>query len=223
MKVVQVSRPGGDFELVERPVPDPGRGQVRIRVEACGICHSDLLVKEGHWPGLQYARVPGHEIAGRVDAVGPGVTQWKPGQRAGVGWHGGHCFICDPCRRGEFIVCQNEEITALSFDGGYAEYMIAPAEAVAAIPDMVCPPKKPLPCSAPASRPTTRCGTPGRCRVIWLRFWASAAWDTSESSKRARRDSAPSPSVVGQTKKVLPENLAPMNTLITAMELQPPL
>src|SRR5437667_802157 len=139
MKVVQVSRPGGDFERVERPVPDPGRGQVRIKVEACGICHSDLLVKEGYWPGLQYPRVPGHEIAGKVDAVGPDVTQWKPGQRAGVGWHGGHCFICDPCRRGEFIVCQNEKITALSFDGGYAEYMIAPAEAVAAIPDGLPP------------------------------------------------------------------------------------
>jgi len=148
MKVVQVSRPGGDFELVERPVPDPGRGQVRIKVEACGICHSDLLVKEGYWPGLQYPRVPGHEIAGKVDAVGPDVTQWKPGQRAGVGWHGGHCFICDPCRRGEFIVCQNEKITALSFDGGYAEYMIAPAEAVAAIPDGLSSPEAaPLLCA----------------------------------------------------------------------------
>jgi alcohol dehydrogenase/propanol-preferring alcohol dehydrogenase len=135
MKVVQVTKPGGDFELVERHIPEPGRGQVRIKVEACGICHSDVLVKQGFWPGLQYPRVPGHEIAGRVDAVGPDVTQWKPGQRAGVGWHGGHCFICDPCRRGDFIVCRNEKITALSFDGGYAEYMIAPAEAVAAIPD----------------------------------------------------------------------------------------
>jgi len=94
-----------------------------------------VLVKEGFWPGLQYPRVPGHEIAGRVDAVGPEVAQWKPGQRVGVGWHGGHCFGCDPCRRGDFIVCRNEKITALSFDGGYAEYMIAPAEAVAAIPD----------------------------------------------------------------------------------------
>jgi D-arabinose 1-dehydrogenase-like Zn-dependent alcohol dehydrogenase len=135
MRVVQVTKAGGDFELVERHIPEPGRGQVRIQVEACGICHSDVLVKEGFWPGLQYPRVPGHEIAGRVDAVGPDVVQWKPGQRVGVGWHGGHCFICDPCRRGDFIVCRNEKITALSFDGGYAEYMIAPAEAVAAIPD----------------------------------------------------------------------------------------
>ncbi|PYV62222.1 MAG: alcohol dehydrogenase [Acidobacteria bacterium] len=135
MRVVQVARPGGNLELVQRPIPEPGRGQVRIKVEACGICHSDVLVKEGFWPGLQYPRVPGHEIAGRVDAVGPDVAQWKAGQRVGVGWHGGHCFICDPCRRGDFIVCRNEKITALSFDGGYAEYMIAPAEAVAAIPD----------------------------------------------------------------------------------------
>jgi D-arabinose 1-dehydrogenase-like Zn-dependent alcohol dehydrogenase len=135
MKVVQVGKPGGNFETVDRPTPDPGRGHVRIKVEACGICHSDLLVKEGYWPGIQYPRVPGHEIAGRIDAVGPDVTQWKPGQRVGVGWHGGHCFVCDPCRRGDFIQCRFEKITAISFDGGYGEYMIAPAEAVAAIPD----------------------------------------------------------------------------------------
>ena len=113
----------------------PDGDRFASRSKPAGICHSDVLVKEGFWPGLQYPRVPGHEIAGRVDAVGPDVSQWKPGQRVGVGWHGGHCFICDPCRRGDFIVCRNEKITALSFDGGYAEYMIAPAEAVAAIPD----------------------------------------------------------------------------------------
>ncbi len=135
MKAVQISKPGGDFELVDRPIPEPGRNQVRIKVEACGICHSDALVKEGHWPGLQYPRVPGHEIAGRIDAVGPDVTQWKPGQRVGVGWHGGHCFICEPCRHGDFILCQNQKITAISYDGGYQEYMIAEAEAVAAMPD----------------------------------------------------------------------------------------
>jgi D-arabinose 1-dehydrogenase-like Zn-dependent alcohol dehydrogenase len=135
MKAVQVSKPGGNFQLVERNIPEAGRNQVRIKVEACGICHSDALVKEGHWPGIQYPRVPGHEIAGRVDAVGADVTNWKPGQRVGVGWHGGHCFICDFCRRGDFVNCQNEKITAISFDGGYQEYMVAPAEAVAAIPD----------------------------------------------------------------------------------------
>lgn len=135
MKAVQISKPHGDFEVVDRPIPEPGRGQVRIKVEACGICHSDALVKEGVWPGLEYPRVPGHEIAGRIDKLGPEVTLWKTGQRVGVGWHGGHCFQCDPCRRGDFVLCQNEKITAISFDGGYAEYMIAPAEAVAALPD----------------------------------------------------------------------------------------
>src|SRR6204780_4680549 len=135
MKAVQISKPGGNFEIVERPIPQPGRGQVRIKVKACGICHSDALVKEGYWPGIQYPRVPGHEIAGRIDAVGADVTQWKPGQRVGVGWHGGHCFQCDPCRRGDFVLCQFEKITAITFDGGYAEYMVAPAEAVALMPD----------------------------------------------------------------------------------------
>ena len=135
MKAVQISKPGGNFEVVERPIPEPARGQVRIKVEACGICHSDALVKEGHWPGIQYPRVPGHEIAGRIDAVGADVTLWKPGQRVGVGWHGGHCFQCDPCRRGDFINCKVEKITAITFDGGYQEYMVAPAEAVALIPE----------------------------------------------------------------------------------------
>src|SRR5271170_5990492 len=135
MKAVQVSKPGGNFEIVERNIPEPGRNQVRIKVEACGICHSDLLVKEGLWPGIQYPRVPGHEVAGRVDSVGADVTNWKPGQRVGVGWHGGHDFSCNACRRGHFINCQNEKITGISYDGGYQEYMVAPAEAVAAIPD----------------------------------------------------------------------------------------
>lgn len=135
MKAVQISKPRGDFEVVERPIPEPGRGQVRIKVEACGICHSDALVKEGLWPGLQYPRVPGHEIAGRIDELGPEVTLWRAGQRVGVGWHGGHCFQCAPCRAGDFVNCKFEKITAIHFDGGYAEYMIAPAEAVAAMPD----------------------------------------------------------------------------------------
>lgn len=135
MKAVQVGKPGGDFEIVERNIPGPVRNQVRIKVEACGICHSDVLVKEGLWPGIQYPRVPGHEIAGRIDAVGPDVTNWKPGERVGVGWHGGHDFTCNPCRRGDFIHCQNEKITGITYDGGYQEYMVVPAEAVAAIPD----------------------------------------------------------------------------------------
>jgi D-arabinose 1-dehydrogenase-like Zn-dependent alcohol dehydrogenase len=148
MKAVQVSKPGGNFELVEKDIPEPGRNQVRIKVEACGICHSDTLVKEGHWPGIQYPRVPGHEIAGRIDTVGADVTNWKPGQRVGVGWHGGHDFTCNSCRRGDFINCQNEKITAISYDGGYQEYMIAPVEAVAAIPDdLPAPEAAPLLCA----------------------------------------------------------------------------
>jgi len=135
MIAVQISKAGGNFEVVERPIPEPGRGQVRIKVDACGVCHSDVLVKEGMWPGIQYPRVPGHEIAGRVDKIGPDVTLWKPGQRVGVGWHGGHCFECEPCRRGDFVLCQREKITAIHFDGGYQEDMVAPAEAVASLPD----------------------------------------------------------------------------------------
>ena len=135
MKVAQISKPGGEWELVERSIPEPGSNQVRIKVEACGICHSDMMVKEGWWPGLQYPRVPGHEVAGRIDAVGNGVTAWKPGQRVGVGWHGGHCFTCQNCRRGDFAMCSNRKVTGLDFDGGYAEYMIAREEAMAAIPE----------------------------------------------------------------------------------------
>jgi D-arabinose 1-dehydrogenase-like Zn-dependent alcohol dehydrogenase len=135
MKVVQVGKPHGDWELVERDIPEPGPGQVRIKVEACGVCHSDVMVKEGLWPGIQYPRVPGHEIAGRIDALGSGVVGWKQGQRVGVGWHGGHCFRCEPCRRGDFILCQFGKITGISHDGGYAEYMVSPAEAVAAMPE----------------------------------------------------------------------------------------
>jgi alcohol dehydrogenase/propanol-preferring alcohol dehydrogenase len=135
MRAAQISKAGGDFEIIERDIPQPGRGQVLVKVEACGICHSDMLVKEGMWPGLQYPRVPGHEVAGVVDLAGDGVTNWKKGQRVGVGWHGGHDFVCDECRRGDFSMCHQRKITGIDFDGGYAEYMIAPAEALALIPD----------------------------------------------------------------------------------------
>lgn len=135
MKVAQISKAGGDFELVDRAIPEPDAGQVRVKVEACGICHSDVLVKDGLWPGLQYPRVPGHEVAGRIDALGPDVTNWQKGQRVGVGWHGGHDFVCEHCRRGDFAMCVNRKITGIDFDGGYAEYLIAPAAALAAIPD----------------------------------------------------------------------------------------
>jgi len=137
MKAAQISKAAGDFEIVEREIPEPGPGQVRVKVEACGICHSDVLVKEGLWPGLKYPRVPGHEVAGKIDKVGERVENWKKGQRVGVGWHGGHDFVCDECRRGDFAMCAQRKITGIDFDGGYAEYMIAPAEAVAAIPDGV--------------------------------------------------------------------------------------
>ena len=135
MKAAQVGKAGGDFELVERDIPEPGPGEVRVKVEACGICHSDVLVKDGLWPGLQYPRVPGHEIAGRVDALGAGVTAWKKSDRVGVGWHGGHDFVCDECRRGDFAMCIHRKVTGIDYDGGYAEYMIAPVEALAAIPN----------------------------------------------------------------------------------------
>lgn len=135
MRAAQISKAGGDWEFVERDVPEPGPGQVRVKVEACGICHSDALVKDGVWPGLQYPRVPGHEIAGRIDAVGGNVTVWQKDQRVGVGWHGGHCFVCEQCRRGDFAMCVNRKVTGIDFDGGYAEYLIARAETLAAIPD----------------------------------------------------------------------------------------
>ena len=134
MRVVQVSRPNGPFEIVERQIPQPGAGSVRIKVQACGICRSDSLIKEGAFPGIQYPRVPGHEVSGIVDAVGTGVAGYAPGQRVGVGWHGGYCGHCDHCRRGNFFACVTGQVTGLTFDGGYAEYMIAPASAVARMP-----------------------------------------------------------------------------------------
>ncbi len=135
MKVAQVAKAGADFEIVEREIPQPGPGQVRIRVQACGVCHSDVLTKEGGWPGLVYPRVPGHEVAGVIDEAGSGVTQWKKGQRVGVGWHGGQDGTCLACRRGDFANCANLKITGLTYDGGYQEYMIAPVEAVARMPE----------------------------------------------------------------------------------------
>ncbi len=135
MMAVQVGRPKGEFELVERDIPEPKPGQVRVKVEACGICHSDIFAKDGLMPGLEYPRIPGHEIAGTVDKLGPGVAGWKVGQRVGVGWEGGHCFTCEPCRRGDFITCQHGQVTGLSFDGGYAQYTVVPQDALAAIPD----------------------------------------------------------------------------------------
>ncbi len=136
MRAVQVSRAGGPLEIVEREIPAPGPGFVRIKVQACGVCHSDVYTKEGLYPGIQYPRVPGHEVVGVIDAIGPNVPRWKPGQRVGVGWNGGYCGYCDNCRRGDFFTCQTStDITGVTRDGGYAEYMLAPISALARMPD----------------------------------------------------------------------------------------
>jgi D-arabinose 1-dehydrogenase-like Zn-dependent alcohol dehydrogenase len=134
MKAARIPKPGADFEMVEREIPKPGVGQVRIKVQACGVCHSDALTKEGQWPGIQYPRVPGHEVAGVIDELGAGVSEWKDGQRVGVGWHGGQDGTCLACRRGDFRNCRNLKIPGISYDGGYQQYMLAPVEALVAIP-----------------------------------------------------------------------------------------
>ena len=135
MKAAQISKPGGDFQIVEREIPKPGAGHVLIKVQACGVCHSDMFTKEGAWPGIQYPRVPGHEVAGLIDELGDGVSEWTKGQRVGVGWHGGHDGTCLQCRRGDFGNCQNLKIAGISYDGGYQQYMVAPVEALTAMPE----------------------------------------------------------------------------------------
>jgi len=138
-RAVQVSRPGGPFEMVERDIPEPGPRQVRVKVQACGLCHSDSLTKEGHWPGIKYPRVPGHEIAGVIDAIGSEVPQWRPGQRVGVGWLGSYCGYCQPCRRGSFVTCANQLISGITMDGGYQDYVLVPFEGLALVPDDLSP------------------------------------------------------------------------------------
>jgi len=135
MKVAQVAKPNASLEIVERDIPEPGPSQVRIKVQACGVCHSDMFTVTGGFPGIQYPRVPGHEVVGSIDAIGGAVPDWKPGMRVGVGWHGGHCGHCPSCRRGDFITCAFGQIPGISYDGGYAEYMLAPFEALALVPD----------------------------------------------------------------------------------------
>jgi D-arabinose 1-dehydrogenase-like Zn-dependent alcohol dehydrogenase len=135
MKAAQISKAGGEFELVEREIPKPGAGHVLIKVQACGVCHSDVLTKEGLWPGIQFPRVPGHEVAGVIEELGEGVSGWTKGQRAGVGWHGGHDGTCLQCRRGDFGNCRNMKIAGISYDGGYQQYMVAPVEALTSIPE----------------------------------------------------------------------------------------
>jgi D-arabinose 1-dehydrogenase-like Zn-dependent alcohol dehydrogenase len=135
MKMAQISEPGAGFRIVEHEVPEPDEGHVRIKVQACGVCHSDALTVEGSWPGIQYPRVPGHEVAGIIDEVGAGVSAWKKGQRVGVGWHGGQDNTCRECRRGDFRNCRNLKIPGISYDGGYQQYMVAPVEALVPIPE----------------------------------------------------------------------------------------
>lgn len=135
MKVAQIPAPGADFQLVEREIPEPAAGYVRIKVQACGVCHSDVFTKDGLWPGIEYPRVPGHEVVGVIDEVGAGVSGWMKGQRVGVGWHGGHDGTCLQCRRGDFINCRNMKIPGISYDGGYQQYMAVPAEALVGIPE----------------------------------------------------------------------------------------
>jgi D-arabinose 1-dehydrogenase-like Zn-dependent alcohol dehydrogenase len=139
MIVAQVTKPGEPFELVERDIPQPGPGQVRVRVLACGLCYSDRYVKNNIWPGLQYPRAPGHEVAGIIDELGPNVEDWENGQHVGIGWHGGHCNRCLPCRSGDFISCVRLRITGIHYDGGYEEFMIAPVEALASMPSDLAP------------------------------------------------------------------------------------
>lgn len=135
MRAVQVTKANGPFEVVEREIPEPGPRQVRVKVEACGLCHSDSLTKAGIWPGIQYPRIPGHEIAGVIDAIGSQVPEWKPGQRVGIGWHGGHCGYCERCRRGDFITCVRGQIPGITYDGGYQDYVLVPFEALALVPE----------------------------------------------------------------------------------------
>ncbi len=174
MKVAQVPKPGGDFEIVEREIPKPTRGQVRIRIQACGICHSDVMTKDGGLPGIQYPRIPGHEVAGLIDELGEGVSEWKIGQRVGVGWHGGHDGTCLSCRRGDFRNCRNLQIPGISYDGGYQQFMVAPANAEVAIRKLLVQLK--LPHSfAPESPRITLCVTVAHCLGISLRYRDSAA------------------------------------------------
>ena len=148
MRSVQVSKPKGSLEIAERDIPEPAPRQVRIKVQACGICHGDSITKDGLFPGIRYPRVPGHEVAGIIDSVGKDVTEWKIGQRVAVGWHGGHCGHCESCRRGDFLACSYAQVPGISYDGGYADYMVAPIEAIVSIPDELSfPEAAPLMCA----------------------------------------------------------------------------
>jgi D-arabinose 1-dehydrogenase-like Zn-dependent alcohol dehydrogenase len=177
MWTVQVPRAQRPFEFVERDIRMAGPGQVRIKVEACGICHSDSVGKEGLFPGIRYPRVLGHEVVGVIDAADRGVSDWRIGQRVGVGWHGGHCFKCEPCRRGDFGACQNQQIPGITYDGGYAEYWWRPSKLWRSSRTTYRP-SMPRRCCAPGSRPTTPSGTVARGPVIWSPSSVSAGLAT---------------------------------------------
>ena len=163
MKVAEVRQAGGPFHVVERDVPTPGAGEVLVKVAACGICHSDVLTKEGQWPGIQYPRVPGHEIAGTIAALGEGVKEWQVGQGVGVGWYGGHGGHCDACRHGDFVLCREGRVPGISYDGGYAEYMVAPADTLARMPENLAPEDAaPFGRAPPPSRSEARSGQRSR-------------------------------------------------------------
>ena len=219
MRAVQVPGAGRPFELVEREIPEPGTGWVRIKVQACGICHSDSLVKEGHWPGISYPRVPGHEVAGVIDTVGAEIIGWRSGQRVGVGWYGGHCGHCESCRRGDFITCRYGLVTGISFDGGYADYMLAPAQALALVPQDSPPLTQHL-CCVQASQRTMPSATAVRGQAIW---WRSLVWadsDTSASSTRPEWALILWPSPVEKTKSYWLASWAQNTTLIAKHRTQ---
>jgi D-arabinose 1-dehydrogenase-like Zn-dependent alcohol dehydrogenase len=184
MRAIQVPSAGADFEMVERDVPSPGFGEALVRVHACGVCHSDVFAKEGGYPGVSHPLVPGHEIAGAVEALGEGVHGWEVGQRVGVGWFGGNCGYCEWCRRGSLIDCENMEIPGVTIDGGYADHVVVRSSALASMPDDLAD-EDAAPCFAPASRPTTRCATAAHGAATGWRSSGSAASDTSASSSRS--------------------------------------
>jgi D-arabinose 1-dehydrogenase-like Zn-dependent alcohol dehydrogenase len=206
MKVAQIPKAGADFQIVEREIPKPEAGQVLIKVQACGVCHSDVLTKEGTWPGIQYPRVPGHEVAGIIDQVGADVSAWKKGQRVGVGWHGGQDGTCISCRRGDFRNCRNLKIPGISYDGGYQQYMVAPVEALVAIPESLgAVEAAPLLCAGITTFNAPR-GTAARSLATSSRYRVSAVWATSEFNSRISLVTRPWPSGAGPKMRSSPRN-----------------
>jgi D-arabinose 1-dehydrogenase-like Zn-dependent alcohol dehydrogenase len=219
MKAAQIARPGGDFEIVDRESPKATAGHVRIKVQACGVCHSDMFTKEGLWPGIQYPRVPGHEVAGVIDELGDGVTGWADGQRVGVGWHGGHDGTCLPCRRGDFGNCRNLKVSGISYDGGYQQYMVAPVEALTAMPEGLDDVEAaPLLCAGITTYNALRHS--GASRATSLRCWVSAVWATWEFNLRISSGTRSLRSGAGQRMPLLQQNSERTCTSITRRRIQ---